>query len=63
MAVRVHRGQLSPMTDHLTRRDFVTAASALAGAALLPAAATAGRAPVGAADGSEIGRASCRERV
>src|SRR2546425_251968 len=37
------------MTDHLTRRDFVTAASALAGAALLPAAATAGRAPVGAA--------------
>src|SRR3989454_9128662 len=42
------------MTDHLTRRDFVTAASALAGAALLPAAATAGRAPVGAADGSVV---------
>ena len=42
------------MTDHFTRRDFVTAASALAGAALLPAAATAGRAPVGAADGSVV---------
>src|SRR2546421_10457592 len=42
------------MTDHLTRRDFVTAASALAGAVLLPAAATAGRAPVGAADGSVV---------
>src|SRR5207244_12313096 len=42
------------MTDHLTRRDFVTAASALAGAALLPAAATAGRAPAGAADGTVV---------
>src|SRR2546430_9562606 len=42
------------MTDHLTRRDFVTTASALAGAALLPAAAAAGRAPVGAADGSVV---------
>src|SRR6059036_4112683 len=42
------------MTDHVTRRDFVTAASALAGAALLPAAATAGRAPAGAADGSVV---------
>src|SRR5881296_3163978 len=42
------------MTDHVTRRDFVTAASALAGAALLPAAATAGRARVGAADGSVV---------
>src|SRR5437879_2789688 len=41
------------MTDHLTRRDFVTAASALAGAALLPAAATAGRAPVGTAEDYE----------
>jgi len=42
------------MTDHVTRRDFVTAASALAGAALLPAATTAGRAPAGAADGSVV---------
>jgi lysophospholipase L1-like esterase len=33
------------MTDHLTRRDFVTAASALAGAAVLPAAPTTGREP------------------
>src|SRR5690349_3582356 len=39
------------MTDHFTRRDFVTAASALAGAALLPTAATAGRAP---ADGTVV---------
>jgi len=31
------------MTDHLGRRDFVTAATALAGAALLPAAAAARR--------------------
>src|SRR3989442_256188 len=42
------------MTDHLTRRDFVTAASALAGAALLPTAAAAGRALVGSADGSVV---------
>src|SRR5881397_2560668 len=42
------------MTDHVTRRDFVTAASALAGAALLPAATTAGRAPAGAADGTVV---------
>src|SRR5437867_8989397 len=42
------------MTDHLTRRDFVTAASALAGAALLPAAATAGRAPAGSTDGTVV---------
>ncbi len=33
------------MTDQLSRRDFVTAATALAGAALLPAAATAARRP------------------
>ena len=33
------------MTDQLSRRDFVTAASAVAGAALLPAAATAARRP------------------
>ena len=44
MVVRVHRGQLRSMTDQLTRRDFVTAASALAGAALWPAAATTDRA-------------------
>ena len=43
MVVRIHRGQLRTMTDQLTRRDFVTAASALAGAALLPAAAPSGR--------------------
>jgi lysophospholipase L1-like esterase len=42
------------MTDHLTRRDFVTAASALTGAALLPAAATVGRAPAGPIDGSVV---------
>jgi lysophospholipase L1-like esterase len=42
------------MTDHLTRRDFVTAASALAGAALLPAAATVGRAPAGSIDGTVV---------
>jgi len=42
------------MTDHLTRRDFVTTASALAGATLLPAAATAGRAPTGAAEGTVV---------
>ncbi len=42
------------MTDQLTRRDFVTTASALAGAALLPAAATTGRAPAGAADGTVV---------
>ena len=35
------------MVSHeLTRRDFVTAAGALAGAALLPASATAQRPPV-----------------
>ena len=33
------------MTDQLSRRDFVTAATALAGAALLPAAGTAARRP------------------
>ena len=42
------------MTDHFTRRDFVTAASALAGAAYLPAAATAGRAPAGPAEGTVV---------
>src|SRR2546430_1798833 len=42
------------MTDHLTRRHFVTAASALAGAALLPAAAAAGRAPTGSTDGTVV---------
>ena len=42
------------MIDHLTRRDFVTAASALAGAALLPAAAMADRAPAGPADGTVV---------
>src|SRR5881296_398524 len=42
------------MTDHVTRRDFVTAASALAGAALLPTAATAGRTSAGAADGTVV---------
>src|SRR5438445_12311038 len=42
------------MTDHLTRRDFVTAASALAGPAPLPAAAAAGRALVGSPDGSVV---------
>ena len=40
------------MTDHLTRRHFVTAASALAGAALLPTAA--GRALVGSTDGTVV---------
>jgi len=39
------------MTDHFTRRDFMTAATALAGAAFLPSAATAGRVPTGAAEG------------
>ena len=42
------------MTDHLTRRDFVTTASALAGAALLPSTATAGRAPAGPAEGTVV---------
>src|SRR5881396_285129 len=42
------------MTDQLTRRDFVTAASALAGAALLPTAAAAGRAPAGSTDGTVV---------
>jgi len=42
------------MTDQFTRRDFVTAASAVAGAALLPAAATAGRAPAVPADGAAV---------
>ena len=42
------------MTDHFTRRDFVAAASALAGAALLPAAATVGRAPAGPIDGTVV---------
>src|SRR5436309_104101 len=42
------------MTDHLTRRHFVTAASALAGAALLPTAAAAGRALVGSTDGTVV---------
>ena len=42
------------MTDQFTRRDFVTAASAVAGAALLPAAATAGSAPAVPADGAAV---------
>src|SRR2546428_10636808 len=42
------------MPAPLPRRVLAPAASALAGAALLPAAATAGRAPVGAADGSVV---------
>jgi lysophospholipase L1-like esterase len=42
------------MTDHLTRRDFVTAASALASAALLPSAATADPAPAGPTDGTVV---------
>ena len=54
MVVRIHRGQLRAMTDRLTRRDFVTAASALAGAALLPAAATVGRAPAGPIESSVV---------
>ena len=41
------------MTDCLTRRDFVTAASAVAGAALLPSTATADRAP-GSTDGTVV---------
>jgi len=42
------------MTDHLTRRDFVTAASAVAGAALWPAAHTAYRTPARTADGAVV---------
>jgi lysophospholipase L1-like esterase len=42
------------MTDNLTRRDFVTAASALAGAALWPAAATPDRPPADATDGTVV---------
>jgi lysophospholipase L1-like esterase len=42
------------MTDQLTRRDFVTAASALAGAALWPAAARADRAPAGPTEGTVV---------
>ncbi len=42
------------MTDQLTRRDFVTATSALAGAALWPAAATADRAPAGRTDSTVV---------
>jgi lysophospholipase L1-like esterase len=42
------------MTDHLTRRDFVTAASAVAGAALWPAAYTANRAPARTADDTVV---------
>ena len=42
------------MTDPLTRRDFVTAASTLAGAALLSAAATAGPARAGSPDGAIV---------
>jgi len=42
------------MTDQLTRRDFVTAASALAGAALWPAAATPDGPPAGATDGTVV---------
>jgi len=41
-------------TNQLDRREFVTAASALAGAALLPAAATADRAPAGPTDGTVV---------
>jgi lysophospholipase L1-like esterase len=42
------------MTDDLTRRDFMTAASAVAGAALWPAAHTAERAPARPADGTVV---------
>src|SRR2546422_650121 len=42
------------MTDDLTRRDFVTAASAVAGAALWPAAHAADRAPARTADGPVV---------
>jgi lysophospholipase L1-like esterase len=42
------------MTDHLTRRDFMSAASAVAGAALWPAARTAHRAPARTADGAVV---------
>src|SRR6266851_2023280 len=42
------------MTDTLTRRDFVTAASAVAGFALWPAGRTADRAPARTADGTGV---------
>jgi lysophospholipase L1-like esterase len=42
------------MTDQLSRRDFVTAASAVAGTALWPAAVTARRPPAGLTDGTVI---------
>jgi len=42
------------MTDTLTRRDFVTAASAVAGVALWPAGRTADRAPARTADGTGV---------
>src|SRR2546428_2702873 len=42
------------MTDDLTRRDFVTAASAVAGAALWPAAHAGDRAPARTADGPVV---------
>src|SRR2546428_13665847 len=41
-------------TDQLGRREFVTAASAIAGAALLPAVATANRRPARPADGTVV---------
>ena len=54
MVVRIHRGQLRTMTDHLTRRDFVTAAIAVAGAALWPAAAMPERPAIRPADGTVV---------